>query len=872
MTDCHPVEGDCELWGRILTERLLAATKFSVPALPGRYVPRPRLHVALDAAAPLPLTVVVGVPGAGKSVLLESWLHDRPGLRPAWLSCDARDADPATFWLAVSAALAQTWPGRWLDVADLLAEKKPDLDDVAVAVVNGLADLGEPAILVIDDFQFAAAAAPSLNTLIGHLPAGCRVVVASRTEPQLALHRLRAYGQLLEVRDPELRLTQAEVATVIREFEVELSQTEIEMLTTRTEGWMAGVQMAAVSLRDRSDPGLFLAHLAETPRAITDFLGTEVLDRQPAEIRDFLLATSILDLLDAASCAAVTERSDADGQLARLKERNLFLIELGRGVYRYHQLFADLLRYRLRAEDPDREHALHRRAAAFFAGTGDPENAIGHFLAAGQDDEAFEVLRGSLIGAFSQADGRLPGRLADRFEGHSTTIEPARMPHVALALAAVGRTGEAGSWIARAGRHAAVLSDAGRARLAVAQAMVAQHNGEALEIERIFSPYQGSEGLPDEELRDLVPSLLARSRLWLGDVKAAREVCEQSLGSSDDPSVQQVVMTGGLAWVACVEGQLTEAEHLAAQALASAASMGLAGHPIMVDALRAQGRVAFERGDVAAAKRLLEQSVSISEDMRPAFAIVSQLSLSRAWLTDGQVGDALDGVARARAFLPPDSASPLLGLCDALEGRVALAIGDLGRAEGCARRLEPGNRASILRTRIGIARAEFDQAREALARCVPVTMREHLDVTVLAARIACGRRSDDAGTLLAAAIEAAKVEGFVVAVADDLAEVRSRVARLLRSRRVGTYEQKVLDRLEGGPPLVKAHGGDTGPLSDRELTVVRYLASRLTMKEIAAEIFVSTNTVKTHVKRIYQKLGVSSRMEALAEAHRLGVL
>ena len=190
-----------------MTARLLAATKFLVPALPNRYVPRPRLHAALDAAAQLPLTVVVGVPGAGKSVMLESWLHDRPGLRSAWLSCDARDAHPAAFWLALSAALTRAWPDRWLDVVDLLAEKEPDLDDVAVAVVNDLADLGERAVLVIDDFQLAAAAAPSLGTLIDRLPAGCRVVVASRTEPQLAVHRLRAYGQLLEVRDPELRLT-----------------------------------------------------------------------------------------------------------------------------------------------------------------------------------------------------------------------------------------------------------------------------------------------------------------------------------------------------------------------------------------------------------------------------------------------------------------------------------------------------------------------------------------------------------------------------------------------------------------------------------------------------------------------------------------
>jgi ATP/maltotriose-dependent transcriptional regulator MalT len=549
--------------GGILTARLLAATKFLVPALPGRHVPRPRLHAALDAAAGLPLTIVVGVPGAGKSVMLESWLRDRPGLRPIWLSCDARDADPVTFWLALSATLTQAWPGRWLDVADLLAEKEPDLDDVAIAVVNDLADLGEPVVLVIDDFQFAAAAAPSLSTLIGRLPAGCRVVVTSRTEPQLALHRLRAYGQLLEVRDPELRLTGAEVAAVIKEFEVDLDQAETELLTTRTEGWMAGVQMAAVSLRDQPDPGRFLADLAETPRAITDFLGTEVLDRQPDQIRDFLLATSVLDTLDAESCTAVTERSEADGLLAGLKERNLFLIELGRGVHRYHQLFADLLRYRLRAEDPDREHVLHRRAAAFFAGTGDTENAIGHFLAAGQDAEAFEVLRSNLLGAFYQGDGRMVRRLVAKFGGHLTRGQPARLPDLALALAASGPAGEAGPWVARANRQASQLTDVGRARLAVAQALLAVQNGEALGMERAFSGYRGPKDLPDEELAYCVPSFLARSRLWLGDVKGARQICEESVDPYDDPSLQQLVTLSAFAWVACVEGQLTEAGELA---------------------------------------------------------------------------------------------------------------------------------------------------------------------------------------------------------------------------------------------------------------------------------------------------------------------
>jgi LuxR family maltose regulon positive regulatory protein len=235
------------------------------------------------------------------------------------------------------------------------------------------------------------------------------------------------------------------------------------------------------------------------------------------------------------------------------------------------------------------------------------------------------------------------------------------------------------------------------------------------------------------------------------------------------------------------------------------------------------------------------------------------------------VAEALDGVARASAFLPPDSSSPLLALCHALEGRIALELGDLRRAEECARRLEPGNRASVLQTRIALAQGDFDGAHSALAGSSPETLREHLDIAVLTARIARGRRSADADSTLAAALELASVEGFVVVVTDDMPELGPRVSQLLRSAPLGTFEQAVLDRLESGRPLVKSNDGPVGSLSDREMTVVRYLASRLTLREIAGEICVSTNTLKTHVQRIYRKLGVSARADAVAEARRLGL-
>ena len=378
--------------------------------------------------------------------------------------------------------------------------------------------------------------------------------------------------------------------------------------------------------------------------------------------------------------------------------------------------------------------------------------------------------------------------------------------------------------------------------------------------------------LPDDEVAQYGPILLARTRLWLGDLNGAREICEQTLDPLAAPNLQQVALTGALAWVACVEGLLTEADHLAEQALTGAESVGLAAHTAMVDAVRTQGRVAFERGDLVTAERVLEQSLSISEDCRPAFALVSQLSLSRVWLADGRVGEALSGVERARAFLRPDSTSPLLGLCHALEGRIAIEIGDLDRATRCAQSLQPGNRASLLQARIELARSEPDRADDALARCTPATMRERLDVALLSARVAHVRKSDAADPLLAEALAVAKIEGFVVAVTDDLVELRPRVAA---ASPVRTHREIRAGRARSPrtrPDRPNANGSTSGPLSSRELTVVRYLASRLTNKEIAAELFVSNNTLKTHIKRIYQKLGVSSRIEAVSRSTSPGPL
>lgn len=698
------------------------------------------------------------------------------------------------------------------------------------------------------------------------------MVIGTRGDPGLSLARRRAYGQVLEVRNRDLRLTRDEIATLMRKFDVDLRPNEVDVVEQHTEGWMAGVQLTAIALRERPAPAEWLSELVRAPRSIAAFLDTEVLDRLPGELRDFVLDTSVLDIMDADVCEAVTGRSDAKAWLARVEDANLFLTELTPGRYRFHHLFGDLLRRRLHEDDPERERALHRRAAEYRLGEGDLERAISHLLTAGDEVDALEILRDNLQGAFYQGDGRLPGRLSDLMKGRSTTIAPARLPDLALALAASARTGEAEPWIARAVRHEAELGDTDRARLAVARAIVALRSGDADGIDVAFGAYATPADLPDAELAGNAASLLARSRLWRGDASGARSVYEGSLRAAEDHTWRDVVMSSGLAWAACVEGELTEAAQVAARALAAAASMGLVGHPVSAEALCAQGRVAFERGDLAVAEKLLEQSISVSEEVRPAFALLGQLCLARVWLAAGRVGEALDGVALARDSLPVGSTSPLLALCDGLAGRIAVESGDLDLAEAHLERLGPGYRADLLEARIHVARGAWDLAAAALSRRSPVTVRDRLDGAVLAARIAAGSRSADADERLIEAVDLAKPDRFVVAITDDIGELRPQLTKVLRPRRVGAFEQAVLERLEDRLPVVTTVDNSSGPLSGREVTVVRYLASRLTNREIASELYISTNTLKTHVQRVYRKLGVSSRREAVAEARRLGIL
>src|SRR6266508_2312644 len=366
----------------------LLATKLHIPRTRPGFVARPRLVDRLAQAHEDELTLVCAPAGFGKTALLADWARHDP--RPvAWLSLDDADNDPARFWRHVAAALDTLRPGIAQQVAALLQGLQPtSFEAVVTALVNELAGVAEQVVLVLDDYHLIQASQvhESVEFLLAHLPACLRLVLASRADPPLPLARLRARGQLAELREGDLRFTPQEAAALLRTaVGPELPEAAVAVLAARTEGWVAGLQLAALSLQGRTDIDAFVAGFSGSHRYVLDYLTEEVLDRQPQPLRTFLLEASVLERLSAPLCQAVTGRADSQALLEQVERANLFLVPLDevRGWWRYHQLFADLLRTRLAQQQPERLPTLHRAAAAWSEQHGLADDAVRHALAAG---------------------------------------------------------------------------------------------------------------------------------------------------------------------------------------------------------------------------------------------------------------------------------------------------------------------------------------------------------------------------------------------------------------------------------------------------------------------------------------------------------
>ena len=860
-----------------------AQAKFRSATLPPTLVTRSVLHGRLTAGAGQRLTVVVGPAGAGKSVLLSSWAATRPPGLTSWLSCDEADADPVRFWTGFIEALHDVAPGFGADAADLLALDGVMSADITAWIANDAAKLPAGSAVIVDDFHYAAApVSGNMTDLVERWPAEtAQLVLATRSDPPLRLHRLRMAGQLCELRDHDLCFSLAESCDLLASFGVEVAEADLALLHQRSEGWAAALQMAALSLRGTTDPARAARALDIRTHAIAEYFIAEVLEQQPPEIARFMLDTSVLAELTAGACAAVTGRQDAAALLRRIDTADLFLVALDdeRTSFRYHHLVHQVLRAELRARDRGREQALQLRAAEWFESAGDTRRAARHFLVARQAGRALDLLQDQVLPDYLH-DPDLPPPL------DLSMVDPsvlADAPDQLLALAAdLLVSGDA----ARGGEYLDLLERIGppippesrlAARFAAMRSLQYALTGradEALAEGLAARAIQERTQLADD-WNAAVPMILTRVYTWLEDSQAVEHEAAAALAIptvSEPVKLVQVRGARALAWFEA--GHLAEAADAASAADVDARRLGFGQHFIAIDHLLALAGVALERRDVDTAEQLTEQALSIAERGRPTFEFLALLDRARIWAARGQVRDALATVEAARLVLA-GTGSVLLARADELEALLRLSLGDLHAPIELASGL-PAARRSLLLARIALAAGDHHAAQEHLQTPPPddLTPRRALVRQLLLAGAAIIRGDPMAGGLLGGALEAARHGGFLNTVVTTAPQVTSYlVEHSTQMRPVPFMEQLISAALQ-----VRAAQPDASPsrrmlieLTPAETRILRLLPTS-TYRQIAATLFISRSTVKTHLRSVYQKLGASSRSEAIERAADLRLL
>jgi LuxR family maltose regulon positive regulatory protein len=831
-----------------------------------------RLNGAVSAS---PITVVTGYPGGGKSVLLSLWFHTQEAEAAAWWSCDDWDSNPLRFWTSFVAAIQSVEPEFGIDALDLLEADTQSSVEITASLVNDLNVLGTASTLVVDDFHLVPPpASTGFADLIERLPPTLRIVIASRSDPVLPLHRWRVTNRLAEIRMADLRLRQDEVDQLLRAFEVDLPAEDVDALAQRTEGWAAGVQLAALSLRSVDDPTIFLRRFTGNNRNVADFLVGEVLQHQPPEIQGFLLATSILDEFDSALCDEVTGRLDSRDLLRLLEASSLFLVPLDadRKRFRYHHLFADLLRAELEARDPGRALALHRQAAKLYEGLGDLTRSIRHLVAAGDTTRAFDLLHDHCLDTWFTTDGAQLERCLSELPDAAVAGERLNMLDLAFASLLSGDWLRADVWLDRANRTAPSSNDGPEVEghLLVATALRLALRGEqdqAIAVLERTLDLQCS--LVDRTVASLI---LVRCYLWTDQLDAAAAICARGIEGPPEP-VRDAVLMGVASLVAFHRGGLLEAERRADEAVSRARQAGAPDHPDLFEALYTLSGIALEHGDLDKAELLCEEAMRRSEPSRPPPVLLSAVLLASIWAARGDVVGALAALERARGAIPDDASSSMRSLIDAAQAEFLLELGNHDGARDVIGLLPSGIGRVLLEAECALVDGDTEHAADLVA-AIPVDAmapRIELEQAVLHARIVFSLGQDTEEEFVRV-LDLGRQDRFIrTVIGRDHAYARALGDFLVRSPR-DSYGDWLLSAIDQMLVSRRPDDGTEGPLSQREGAVLRYLPTRMSYRQIAEALYVSMNTVKTHLKSIYRKLDASSRAEAVEHARRRGLL
>jgi LuxR family maltose regulon positive regulatory protein len=902
----------------------ILATKLYIPRPRAKIVLRPRLLERLygGLSSGRKLTIISAAAGFGKTTLVSEWVASC-GRPVAWLSLDEGDNDPIRFLTYIIAALQTIAANIGEGVLGLLQAPQPQpIESILTALINEITVFPEDFIFVLDDYHIVDSKPVdnALAFLLEHLPPQMHLVFATREDPQIPLALLRARGQLTELRAADLRFTPAEAAEFLNQaMGLQLSAEDITALETRTEGWITGLQLAALALQaslsmhSTPDTSCFIRSFTGSHRFVLDYLVEEVLQRQPEHIRSFLLQTSILDRLNGSLCDAVTGQKDGKGNLETLERGNMFIVTLDdqRQWYRYHHLFTEVLLAHAQEEQPGQLPLLHMRASAWYEQNNLLPEAIRHALAAKDFEQAARLAEIAWPETFhTNRQNTLFLSWMKALPDEIIHARPVLCAGYAWALQDMSQFEEASRWLNAAENppgSAVLYADEAEfqtlpGNIAAARAYVAMALGNAPEAEQQARRALSLLSEADLFRRAGAIAIVGMASLQNGNLDGAAAAISEGMEMAVMAGSSDIALSGAfpLVDIRLVQGRLREAVKIFENLLEKTETPGKPALPGTPDLYLGLCGLLLEQGDTETARQFLQKSGDLGESVGlPDWLYRSCVTHARYEEITGDLDQAFEQIDQAeRVYMP--SALPNLRPLGALKARMWVKRGMLGEALVWAREqnLTPYNELDffhefehITLARVLIARYKNDPAAgpiheaidllERLLQAAETGGRMGSVVEILVVQALAFQAQGNISRALASlerALALAEPEGYVRIFVDEGKAMRLLIEKRSRNhdQLLSGYADKLLAVFARPMAIPPPKANDLpssiiDPLSERELEVLRLLGTELSGPEIARELVVSLNTLRTHTKNIFNKLGVNNRRAAVRRADELNL-